>query len=403
MPEPEASAAPLRVLFINRMASLERGGGETFDLEISRHLEQLGCAVSYLSGIPLFSGARTPIPHPRSHLIRSPFTGWFPWDKVRGGWRLRTWDLGCFERAAARWVLARPGAYDIVQICELPQLVARLKAGRCPCPVVMRVTAPNVYDPWRGTLQADAVIASGTSIAKLREGERPDCVDVPNGVDTARFRPHASDFRVRHGIAADDFVLLYVARFQAFKNHAMLVESFRLFLAQAPAGLSARLVLVGSGPLRARVEAQAAAAGLAGRVLFLGETPFAELPGVYAAADLKVISSDYESFCFAAIEAMASGLAVVSTDGGWVPNLIGKTGGGPSEHGIWDAAGGWVTPVGDAAAFAGALLEAWRNPEQRAAKGRANRSAAEARHTWTASARRLRDLYQRLHEAGAKQ
>ena len=59
---------------------------------------------------------------------------------------------------------------------------------RFPRPVVMRVTAPNVYDPWHGMAQADAVIASGTSMAKLRAGPRPDCVEVPNGVDVTRFR-----------------------------------------------------------------------------------------------------------------------------------------------------------------------------------------------------------------------
>ena len=68
----------MRILFVNRMLSIERGGGETFDLEISRHLEELGCEVSYLSGLPLFSGARTPLSHSRSHTIRTPYFGWFP-------------------------------------------------------------------------------------------------------------------------------------------------------------------------------------------------------------------------------------------------------------------------------------------------------------------------------------
>ena len=47
----------MRILFINRMLSIERGGGETFDLEISRHIEKLGHEVSYLPGLPLLTGA----------------------------------------------------------------------------------------------------------------------------------------------------------------------------------------------------------------------------------------------------------------------------------------------------------------------------------------------------------
>ena len=379
----------LRVLFVNRMASLERGGGETFDLEISRHLEKLGCVVSYLSGIPVIGGPRTPIRHPRSHLLRTPFTGWFPWDKVRGGWRLRVWDFKTFEGAAARWILDRQDEFDVIQVCELPFLVARLKDGGCRLPVVIRLTAPNQYDPVGGVARADAVIASGTSIARLRAGPRPDCVDVPNAVDIDLFRPHASPLRARLGVPADAFVLLYVARFQAFKNHAMLLDAFARFRAGLPAGAATRLLLAGSGPLRARCEARAAELGIAADVIFLGEVPFADLPDVYAAADIKVITSDYESFCFAAIEAMATGLPVVTTDCGWVPNLVRK------------GEGGWIAPVGDADAFAAALREAWAKPEERRARGLSNRRTAEERHTWNRSAQLLLDLYRRLTGGGA--
>lgn len=389
-----------RVLFVNRMASLERGGGETFDLEISRHLEPLGATVSYLSGRPVWSGPRSPIAHPRAHLLRTPYTGWFPWDKVRGGWRLRVWDYACFERAAARWIAARVADFDVVQACELPLLVSELKRCRFPRPVVMRVTAPNVYDPWQGMAQADAVIASGTSMAKLRAGPRPDCVEVPNGVDVTRFRPHASDFRARHGLADDDCVLLYVARFQDFKNHRVLVEALANLRHRLPAAPRLRLVLAGSGPLRARVEAQAAAAGLSDAVLFLGEVNFTDLPAVYAAADVMVISSDYESFCFAAIEAMASGLPVVSTDCGWVPNLLGRSPGAPAAAAVERVPGGWVTPVGQAEPLAAALAAAVQDPATRRAVGLANRATAEQRHTWTASAEKLIALYRRLAGTG---
>ena len=389
-----------RVLFVNRMASLERGGGETFDLEISRHLEPLGATVSYLSGRPVWTGPRTPIDHPRAHLLRTPYTGWFPWDKVRGGWRLRVWDYACFERAAARWIASRAAEFDVVQACELPLLVFELKRRRFPRPVVMRVTAPNVYDPWQGMAQADAVIASGTSMAKLRAGPRPDCVEVPNGVDVTRFRPQPSTFRASHGIAADECVLLYVARFQDFKNHRVLVEALATLRARLPAGPRLRLVLAGSGPLRARVEAQAAAAGLSESVLFLGEVSFTDLPAVYAAADVMAISSDYESFCFAAIEAMASGLPVVSTDCGWVPNLLGRPAGSPAAAGVERVPGGWVTPVGQAGPLADALAQAVADPAARRAIGLANRAAAEQRHTWIASAEKLIALYRRLTAAG---
>jgi len=381
-----ALGVSLRVLFINRMAAMERGGGETFDLEIARHLQEQGCVVSFLTGIPLFGGPRredlfSAFRSPVSGFhIRSPYFGWFPWDKVKGGWRLRVADLELFERAAARWVMRHAADYDIIQICELPNLVAWLKDAGCPVPLVMRVTAPNVYDPRGGMKRADAVIASGTSVEKLRAGDRSDCAEVPNGVDTDVFRPRASSFRIDAGLARDAVVLLYVARFQAFKNHALLLRAFALVKDARP---DAVLVLAGSGPLEGRMKALAGDLGLGDRVRFLGEVPFGRLPEIYAAADIKVISSDYESFCFAAIEAMASGLPIVTTDCGWVPKLI--------QYG-----GGMVVPVGDAAALAGALCELAGDGTGRQEMGRRNRDRAVGHHGWPSSARLLLGVYESL-------
>ncbi len=369
---------PLRVLFVNRMAGLERGGGETFDLEISRHLAQAGAQVTFLCGAPLLRPAPMPVPGARA--LRTPWLRRFPWDKVRGGWRVRQLEFEIFEWRAARWIAQRADEFDVIQVCELPNLVHWLKRRGVKTPVVMRLTAPNYYDPRGGVAQADALIASGASIERLRERGQARVVDVPNAVDAERFRPQPSDFRKRRGIGRDEFVALYVARFQAFKNHALLIDAFARFVADHPA---ARLLLAGSGPLRERTEQQAVERGVADKILFLGEVPYAELPAVYAAADAMAISSDYESFCFAAIEAMAMGLPVLTTDCAWVPRLVA------------DGAG-LVVPVGDPAAFAAGLKKLADNPALRQRLGAAGRQHVLERHTWPASAAKLLALHREV-------
>ena len=372
------SSHPVRVLFVNRMACLERGGGETFDLEISRHLARAGAQVSFLSGAPLLRPA--PLPVEGARTLHTPWLRRFPWDKVKGGWRVRQLEFECFEWRAARWVAKHAHEFDVVQVCELPNFVYWLKMRGVKTPVVMRLTAPNYYDPRGGVPRADALIASGTSIERLKERGLANVVDVPNAVDADLFRPQPSDFRKAHGIGAGDFVALYVARFQAFKNHAMLLDAFARLAKDHPAS---RLVLAGSGPLRERTEQQAAELGLADRVLFLEDVPYRDLPGVYAAADVKVISSDYESFCFAAIEAMSMGLPVLTTDCAWVPRLVS------------DGAG-IVVPVGDAEAFAAALKKLADNPALRQRMGAAGRQQVLEHHTWPASAEKLARLYRDL-------
>lgn len=371
----------MRILFVNRMASMVRGGGETFDLEISRHLEGLGCETSFVTGVPLVGRARAPIDRPRSYVLRTPWLAWFPWDKVKGGWRVRVLDLRLFEERAASWTARRKDRFDVVQVCELPFFVAKLKGLAPSMPVVMRLTAPDFYNVKDAVGLADAVIASGATLDAIRASIRADCADVPNGVDSALFRPHPSGFRAGRGIGTDEFVVLSVARFQGVKNHRMLVGAFAKLLASRP---SSRLVLAGSGPLEDRVRRQCRDLGILDRVLFLGEVPFKELSDIYAAADAAVVASDYESFCFAALEAMASGLPLVVTRTEWVPKLIGQD------------RGGIVVPVGDAEAMAGALLQLACDPERRRAMGEWNAGRALSEFGWEASALKLAAVYRRM-------
>ncbi len=366
---------------------MERGGGETFDLEIARSLQELGCEITFLTGIPLFSDARIKNPYstfrlpPSAFRIRSPYMGWLPWDVVRGGWRLRAADYWMFERAAARWAAGRAGDFDAIQVCELPTFVHAWKRREGLPPVVMRLTAPNYLDPGNAIGKADGIIASGMTIERLHGGERTDAVDVANSVDTERFRPHASSFREKNDLSSDTFVALYVARFQAFKQHTVLVRAFASFLERLS---DSRLVLVGSGPLRERTENLCRELGVRDHVLFLGEVPFEDIPDVYAGVDLKVVTSDFESFCFAAIEAMATELAIVTTDCGWVPRLIQEN------------KGGMVVPVNDPDAFAAAMLELAREPERRREMGHFNREVVLEKYRWEQNAQKLLNLYKHL-------
>ncbi len=397
----------MRILFVNRMLSIERGGGETFDLEMARHLAELGCEVSVLSGVPVF-GKRRLGPNDwwgdslgatglriSDHLIRTPYFGWIPWDKTPGAWRIRVADFNLFSRRAAHWAYRHRDQFDIIQVCELPFLVDRFKAlesgeGQAAkrIPISMRLTAPDFYDPHGALQRADLVIASGTTMQKMREGARPDCENVTNGVDVSLFRPHETDFRERHGWGSGDRVVTFVARFQTVKNHAMLLDAFRQLLASAP---NARLALAGSGPLEPAVRSQCASLGIAARVSFLGEMPFREVADLYAASDIAVIASDYESFSFVALEGMASGLPFVATATGWVPTLLGGM-----PHTAGDCPGGIVVPIGDAAAFASALKRIAGDRELRHSMGAWNRARVERDFGWAASAKKLRALYERI-------
>jgi glycosyltransferase involved in cell wall biosynthesis len=172
---------------------------------------------------------------------------------------------------------------------------------------------------------------------------------VPNGVDLSRF---ATDGAQR---GAGEPVIGTVAALRAEKNIARLLQAFALL----PAG---RLVIVGDGPERQVLEALAASLGVAERVRFAGHhqdtAPF------YAGLDVFALSSDTEQMPLSVIEAMASGLPVVSTDVGDVRLMVAE------------ANAPFVTGL-DVAALAGALTDLVADPAARRRIGSANRAKAE--------------------------
>ena len=82
------------------------------------------------------------------------------------------------------------------------------------------------------------------------------------------------------------------------------------------------VVITGDGPLREALHAQARALGVEGSVTFTGALPYAQVLGWYRQADAFVLNTSFESFSFQIVEAMASGVPVITTAVGNIPELI---------------------------------------------------------------------------------
>ena len=224
----------------------------------------------------------------------------------------------------------------------------------------------------RLVLDADAVTVPSAALAaharaRLRLPAGRALEVIPNFVDVERFRPRALDSRAaaadRAPLAAlfpgrSPAVLCHASNFRPVKRPLDLVRIFAAVRARA--GRDTALVLAGDGPERPRVEAEVARLGLSRDVAFAGATR--DLAPLLRASELFLLPSESESFGLAALEAMSSGVPVIGSRVGGLPEVVGE--------------GGLLFPVGDCDGMADAALRLLADEPRRARLARAARDRA---------------------------
>ncbi|MBS3967691.1 MAG: N-acetyl-alpha-D-glucosaminyl L-malate synthase BshA, partial [Truepera sp.] len=143
-----------------------------------------------------------------------------------------------------------------------------------------------------------------------------EIVVIPNAVDHQRFYPRRlPQLRLRYA-HPDEKLLVHVSNFRPIKRTLDVIRVFREVSEQ----LGARLLMIGDGPERPHAVELASRLGVSGRVAFLGSFPRVE--ELLAISDLFVLPSSQESFGLAALEAMASGVPVIATRIGGIPEVV---------------------------------------------------------------------------------
>jgi N-acetyl-alpha-D-glucosaminyl L-malate synthase BshA len=178
---------------------------------------------------------------------------------------------------------------------------------------------------------------------------------IPNFVSLDRFQPAPAGTDPRD---RGEKVLMHISNMRPVKR---LLDIVRIF-ARVQAALPARLVLVGDGPDRDAAEREAVALGVASRVRCVGKIE--DVAGALRAADLYLLPSQTESFGLSALEAMATGVPVVGTRVGGLPEVV--------EHGV----SGFLGEVGDVEGLARGALDLLGNADRWHAASAAARARA---------------------------
>ncbi len=162
---------------------------------------------------------------------------------------------------------------------------------------------------------------------------------IHNAIDTRRFRP------AELGASGTQGPIVTVGRLVEQKNHALFLDAAAQLLRELP---QAQFVITGDGPLRSALEQQARTLGIADRVSFTGERDDIEV--LLQSASLFWLTSRWEGMPNVVLEAMASGVPVITTDVSGVRELL--------RPGV----DGFVVTKSDAAEFAAASTRLLRDP-----------------------------------------
>jgi len=234
-------------------------------------------------------------------------------------------------------------------------------------PVLARLMNPFVT---HFVAVARAVEQEGIRSGHIRRGRSSV---IYNGIDLDRFAPHPGPS------PGAEVVLGCVGRLVPEKGHDLVLRAVHRLRA---GGAQVQLHVVGDGALRGALEARARSLGIDDSVRFFGFR--SDVAQVLRSMDILVSASSNEGLPLAVIEAMASGLPVVATRVGGVPELV------------EDGRNGLLVPPGVSGALACAIEKLVRRPDLRAAMGSEGRRLAMAKFDLDLCARRYEELYLRL-------
>jgi len=146
---------------------------------------------------------------------------------------------------------------------------------------------------------------------------------IHNGVDVNKFQPASDKRKAKEelGFNPDDIAILSVGRLYARKGLFTLIESMPAVTRRFP---RAKFVISGKGQSNEmkKLVAHAQKLGVRDNIVFTGYFPDKKLPRLYQAADVFAFSTFYENLPFAVLEALSTGLPVVTTRVGGIPEMI---------------------------------------------------------------------------------
>jgi D-inositol-3-phosphate glycosyltransferase len=373
----------LNIALYNLTTTTKLGGVESFVWEIARRLADRG------HNITLYGGRGNVLrPYQNLTIKQYPYIARETWGKVKP-LRKSLNLLKLLERMSMASFAVNDltkGKYDIIQLSKPYDFPVGAHARYYSGARILYNSQGTDFFP--GDLffrkSIDGAFACSNYNARMVESRYLFPITVSyNGFDESIFAPLTPESNLRQQFAPDSApLLLYVGRLVTFKGIDHLLDAMAILCAGKNTGNAPRLILAGDGPHRAKLEEKTRTLGLTEYVHFLGPIANAELPRYHAISDMFVVpSTDHETFCIAACEAMACTKPVVAARTGGIPEVV------------RDGETGFLVPPADGAAMADRIQTLIDDPALRYRMGQRGREWTLDMFTWDRVADRVLACY----------
>jgi len=235
---------------------------------------------------------------------------------------------------------------------------------------------------YRKNIDSIIAISEGVRTALIISGINPDIIEViPSGIDFSPFEaPKSRDYlRNELSFENDDYLVGVVAHLASHKGHKYLIEASRILKEKAP---KIKIIIVGEGPLRMKLDKQAHETNVSEMVFFLGFRE--DIPQILASLDVFVLSSYLEGMGSSLLDAMASRLPVVATKVGGIPEVV------INEN------TGLLVPARDSLSLAQAILRLYNDRTLAKRLGQRGYEVVHQKFSCRGMAEKIISLYERL-------
>jgi glycosyltransferase involved in cell wall biosynthesis len=377
----------MKFIFVNVLMGMYRGGGENFDLNLSRELAEMGHEIEIYYLTPIFKKQKFKIPE---YAIGKPIKSfWFyqitqfihtiPFVKNVRGFRGAPRIAGqlIFEFIVFLHIALRKNDEFVLHICSLgflgllaTKLLKRKVYVRFPGPPSFSIHCwfiNNVY----------GVVANGDAYkAILKKCNKPKVLKLEIGINTGLFskkhdrRLLTDNLKLQY----DKQYILFVGRLIEIKNVSMLIKMLGVALKNVK---NIEMIIVGEGQEKNKLVDLSFKLGLSNEVHFVGEKRGGDLRDYYDVSDIFVISSHYDNYPNVVIEAMSMQLPVVATRVGGIPLQV--------DHNHT----GYLVNPGDYNKMAEHVSDLLTNTDKRLRMGKSARGVVLGRHNWKKTAQKF--------------